>query len=60
MDLSKAFDTVNHDILIAKLYYYGVRGTALDLFTIYLSERQHFVCNISNISQPRLVTCEVP
>jgi hypothetical protein len=60
LDLSKAFDTINHKILLDKLSYYGIRGLPLIWFTNYLSHRQQFV-NFNGIhSQMSVITCGVP
>ena len=60
LDLKKAFDTVDHKILIAKLKTYGVQGHALQWFISYLSGRKQ-VCKINNeISNTANITCEVP
>ena len=56
----KAFDTVDHKILIHKLEAYGVQGHALQWFTSYLSGRKQ-VCKINNkISNAANITCGVP
>ena len=43
VDFQKAFDTVNHDILVEKLKYYGIRGIVNDWFASYLSNRTQYV-----------------
>ena len=43
VDFQKAFDTVNHQILLKKLNHYGIRGTIKKWFTSYLSNRQQHV-----------------
>ena len=60
MDLSKAFDTMDHCILIRKLKTYGVRGTVLSWFEDYLRNRQQYVIFKSKKSNISTVKCGVP
>ena len=43
VDLKKAFDTVDHNIILEKLDYYGIRGVAKDWFRSYLDNRKQYV-----------------
>jgi hypothetical protein len=56
LDLSKAFDRVNHNILFAKIQHYGIRGKALHWFRSYFSNRQQFVQYNGACSQKKLLS----
>ena len=60
LDLSKAFDGLNHNILIDKLVYYGVTGKSKDLLSNYLTERQQYVQIGDYLSSKQLVRTGVP
>ena len=60
LDFSKAFDTINHKILLAKLSHYGIRGKALEWFTSYLSNRSQYVHANGVDSQIKTIDCGVP
>ncbi len=61
LDLSAAFDTIDHDILIDRLQNYtGIQGQALRWFRFYLSDRYHFVYLNGESSQLSPVKYGVP
>ena len=60
IDLTKAFDRVDHDILLKKMHNYGIRGNVNNLFKSYLSNRQQYVKVNNANSETKPVTCGVP
>ena len=60
VDLEKAFDTVNHYILISKLDHYGISGKSKDWITSYLSNRNQHVKLNGVKSNDKVITCGVP
>ena len=60
LDIAKAFDSVNHQLLLNKLECYGVRGLPQQLIESYLSDRSQYTIIDNNASSPLPITCGVP
>ena len=60
LDFQKAFDTVDHSVLLSKLNKYGIRGTAYDWMKSYLTDRTQYIV-FNNVQSPKsIITCGVP
>ena len=60
IDLSKAFDTVSHEILLQKCFAYGLRGKIYDILNSYLTNRQQCVSASQQRSSFESIFCGVP
>ena len=60
IDLKKAFDTISHDILVQKLYKYGIRGMANNWIKNYLTDRKQYVLYGETSSHTEMITHGVP
>ena len=60
IDLGKAFNTIDHKILLRKLENCGIRGIANDLFKSYLSDREQFTCFLEEKSTLAPIIYGVP
>ena len=60
LDLCNAFDTVDHQILLANLEYKGMQDVANDWFVSYLSNRRQFVSLFQRNCDYQTVACRVP
>ena len=60
LDLKKAFDTVDHTILLSKLFEYGIRGVAYEWFRSYLDNRNQQCFVNGSLSNSQILTCGIP
>ena len=60
LDLSKAFDTINHNIMLSEIEYYGIRGKALEWFKSYLANRRQYVDYRGTHSEIKQIEYGVP
>lgn len=58
--LSRAFDLINHSVLVKKLENYGIRGTGLKLLESYLGYRKQFVSKNNHNSATKRIVNGVP
>ena len=61
IDFSKAFDTLNHDMLLAKLHYFGFSNNAIPFLKSYISDRFHYVAvtQVSGVFKSDYVSIKV-
>ena len=60
IDLKKAFDAIDHEIIVRKMSYFGADHNNLKWFQSYLGNRSQ-MCNVNgNLSTARTITCDVP
>ena len=60
LDLKRAFDTINYDVLICKLEKYGIRGQVLSWLRSYVTDRQQYVQLNNEVSHCRTISCGLP
>ena len=60
LDLKKAFDTVNHNILMQKMYKYGIRGNTFQIFKDYLQNRKQYTVINGTKSSCEPISCGIP
>ena len=60
IDLKKAFDTIDHTILLRKLRIYGIDENGIKFFESYLSNRRQRCCVNGELSETAKITCGVP